>query len=199
MDKRPNLTKDISVKDFKDFYWLKEELVAFCRTIGLSKQGNKLAIANRIEIYLKTGEIEKSIAEKEKKIISKFDWHTAILTTETRLTNNYKNTENVRAFFVENIGTQFKFNVPFMKWMKTNEGKTFGDAIEEWQRIKAAKKVNDQPKKIAPQFEYNRYIRDFLKDNPTAKRAKAIEFWKIKKLMRGDNAYRKADLELKTL
>ncbi len=33
---RPNLTKEISIKDFKDFYWLKEELQNFCRENGMS-------------------------------------------------------------------------------------------------------------------------------------------------------------------
>lgn len=31
---RPNLTKDISVESFNDFYWLKEELQSFCRENG---------------------------------------------------------------------------------------------------------------------------------------------------------------------
>ena len=26
MDKRPNLNKKISIKDFQDFYWLKKEM-----------------------------------------------------------------------------------------------------------------------------------------------------------------------------
>jgi len=27
----PNLTKDMSIKSFKDFYWLKEEPPCFCK------------------------------------------------------------------------------------------------------------------------------------------------------------------------
>ncbi len=84
----------------------------------------------------------------------------------------------------------------FMNWMKANAGKTLGDAIEEWKRLEAEKKANTKPKDIAPQFEYNRYLRDFLADNPHADRALGIKLWKIKRNRRGDNVYRPSDLKL---
>jgi len=49
-------------------------------------------------------------------------------------------------------------------------------------------------KEIAPQFEYNTYIRDFLKDNPNKSKKEAIENWKIKRAKRGNNKYSKQDL-----
>ena len=72
---RPNLTKDISVESFKDFYWLKEELQSFCREIGISASGSKIEISDRIEIFLRTGEIEKPIRKSKvnKKILQFFD------------------------------------------------------------------------------------------------------------------------------
>ena len=82
-----------------------------------------------------------------------------------------------------------------MNWMKLNTGLTLEDAINEWFKIELEKKNNNTPKEIAPQFEYNRYIRDFMKDNPGMSRETAIACWKIKKLMRGDNVYRNSDLE----
>jgi len=55
MEKRPELNLSISPKDFQDFYWLKKELVNFCRKEGLKTTGSKIEIAERIENYLKTG------------------------------------------------------------------------------------------------------------------------------------------------
>jgi hypothetical protein len=115
---------------------------------------------------------------------------------ETKITDNYKNTENVRKFFDQQIGEHFKFNVRFMNWMKVNSGKTLQEAIEEWKRIKSEIKTTTKPKEIAPQFEYKTYLRDFLLDNPHAKREEGIKLWKIKKSMRGDNKYTKSDLKL---
>jgi hypothetical protein len=61
MDKRPELTKPISVKDFKEFYWLKNELINFCRTESLGTSGGKREIENRIECYLKQVKIQNPV------------------------------------------------------------------------------------------------------------------------------------------
>lgn len=195
MEKRPILDPNITIQDFRDFYWYKEELVAFCRCEKLEKHGGKLELASRIEKYLETGEKESS-QKPSNKLLSRFDWSVTNLTTKTIITDNYQNTENVRAFFKKELGAKFKFNVRFMNWMKTAEGKTLQDAIEKWLEIYSERKAGDSPKKIAPQFEYNTYIPDFLKDNPTMDRETAIECWKIRKQMRGDNKYSAADLAL---
>jgi len=83
-----------------------------------------------------------------------------------------------------------------MNWMKSNAGKSLAEAMVEWKNIRAQQKKQTGPKKIAPQFEYNTYLRDFLADNPKLNRARAIQYWKIKKSLRGDNQYRKEDLKL---
>ncbi len=196
MDKRPPLDKEISLKDFKEFYWLKEELVQFCRTENLKRGGSKIELARRIENYLLTGAPDSSPSRITKKVESNFDWHKALITEKTVITDNYRNTENVRSFFRDKLGKQFKFNVRFMDWMKSNIGKTMADAIIQWRIIKIESKTKINKKHIAPQFEYNRYIRDFLADNPDSSRNEAIKLWNIKRRMRGDNHYSKQDLKL---
>lgn len=193
MNNRPELNTKISIQDFKDFYWYKEELIDFCRLENLDKRGGKIEIAKRIEKFLKTGEREPY---KEKNSnISRFDWNTEKLTTETEITDNYKNTENVREFFKTQIGNKFKFNVKFMNWMKTAQGRTLGDAIEQWISITNRMRTDKSEKQIAPQFEYNTYIRDFMKDNTDKSLQDAIDSWKIKKSKPGDNKYTKSDLK----
>jgi len=195
MDKRPTLNNEISIKDFQEFYWLKEELISYCRSEGLKTTGGKIEISQRIENYLVSG--LKNLKRSNKRINpkSKYDWKNESLSLETEITDNYKNTENVRNFFQNEIGSNFKFTVKFMNWMKANCGKTLKDAIAEWKQINSDRKNRTEPKEIAPQFEYNTYLRDFLADNPYSKRALGIKLWKIKKSMRGDNKYRKDDLK----
>ncbi len=194
MDKRPELDSQISIRDFKDFYWYKQELIDFCGVENLDKRGGKIELASRIEIFLKTGERKKYQRPALK--TSQFDWNMEKLTVDTLITDNYKNTESVRAFFKQQIGDTFKFNVKFMNWMKTAQGKSLGDSVEKWKEIANSLRTDKSPKEIAPQFEYNTYIRDFLKDNQTLDRDKAIACWNIRKMMRGDNKYRRTDLEL---
>lgn len=192
--KRPNLDDKISVDDFQNFYWLKEELIAFCREKGINTAGGKIEIADRIKIFLSTGKI--IIATEKKTRLSKFDWNKGQLSPETILTDNYKNTESVRAFMTEHIGKQFYFNTAFMNWTKLNVGKTLKDAIIEWKRIYELKKDKTYKPEIAPQFEYNTYIRDFLADNQGKSNKEAIKYWKLKRQQRGDNKYSKNDLLL---
>ena len=75
--------------------------------------------------------------------------------------------------------------------------KTYRDLIEEYYKEHKLKRDPDYVKEIAPQFEYNIYIRDFLNDNPDKSKRDAIEHWKIKKSMRGNNKYVRSDLKNK--
>jgi hypothetical protein len=100
---------------------------------------------------------------------------------DTPITDNYKNTENVRAFMTKEIGSHFRFNTEFMKWTKQHTGKTMRDAIAEWQRIYILKKDKNYKTDIAPQFEYNTHIRNFLADNPGKTLKDAINSWNLKR------------------
>lgn len=194
--KRPNLDRNISLKDFNDFYWLKQELIAYCRTIGISTMGGKIEIAVRIRHYLSTGEVIKHETRKIK-TTSKFNWDKEALNRETIITDNYKNGKNVRSFFVREIGSHFAFNVIFMQWMRENVGKNLGDAITAWNSIYEMKKDKNFVSEIDPQFEYNSYIRAFLKNNPELSVKDAMKYWKLKRAQRGSNEYEHNDLNLK--
>nr|MDA3891554.1 DUF6434 domain-containing protein [Salinivirgaceae bacterium] len=81
--------------------------------------------------YRRSGGLYLSKAPLHFVRIAQLRWNTEKLTTETEITDNYKNTENVRALFKNQIGDKFKFNVKFMNWMKYAQGKNLGDAIEQ--------------------------------------------------------------------
>ena len=193
---RPNLDKNISLTDLKDFYWLNEELVDFCKQVGSKTNGSKIELTNKIEKYLTTGEIASSTQKTIRKKLN-FDWNSEHLTKETIITDNYKNTENDRDFFTREIGTNFSFNVKFMAWLKENAGKILDDAITKWKELKDLKKDKNYQSEIATQFEYNRYMRAFLSDNPNLSSKDAMKFWKLKRAKRGTYAYEKTDLNLK--
>ncbi len=44
MPARPDLSRKIDSKTFRSFYYLKEELVAFCRENGFSTSGSKIEL-----------------------------------------------------------------------------------------------------------------------------------------------------------
>ena len=66
-----------------------------------------------------------------------FDWHSSPITRATKLTRSYRNTQNVRRFFKSECGEDFKFDVPFMAWLRDSPGISMGAAADEWLRRKA--------------------------------------------------------------
>lgn len=186
MSERPILDQKLDNKTFLSYYYLKEELVDFCKKSGLPVSGGKIEITNRIACYLDTGEIihSKSIA-KAKSEIGK-------ITEDMRIEPNFVCSEQHRAFFKEEIGHTFSFNVAFQKWLKSNTGKTYGQAIEAYYKILENKKRSKTT--IDKQFEYNTYIRDFFADNKGKLLEEAIKCWKYKKSLPGHNRYEKSDL-----
>lgn len=191
---RPELNERLSPTDFKDHYWLKQELIAFCRLKGINTSGGKLEIASRVFQYLENGIVIKSVASLRKR--TNFNWQASPLSLSTIITDNYQNTAQVRTFFEAQIGPHFRLNVTFLAWMRNNIGKTLADAVAQWHLIIKQKKEQVQPNEIAPQFEYNRYIRDFLADNRDRSIKDAIHFWKLKRNQIGEKRYHKKDLEL---
>lgn len=189
---RPKLDENISIENFQNYYWLKKELVDFCRNLGINTSGGKIDISYRIEQYLKTG--EKIVHSGREKSISKFNWNSTKLDLNTLITDNFSCTENVRSFFKQTIGENFKFNVPFLKWLKSNNRKTLEEAIEKWKEINAHKKDTNFKTEIAPQFEYNTYIREFMSDNRNLSMKDAINCWNSKRYLSGRRKYQKEDL-----
>jgi len=186
---RPRLNDKTDSEEFINFYWLKEELFSFCKDLGLSASGSKNDMTQRIYEYLKTGKIVTPTKKKKNKIQT----INTPLSPDSEIPGEYTNDERHRAFFKSEIGDHFKFNVPFMNWMKTNSGKTYKEAIFEWNRIITEKK-RGQKTEIASQFQYNQYTRDFFKANPEAKKSDAIKCWKFKKSFPGHNRYEEGDL-----
>lgn len=186
MAERPELNKQLDSKTFRDFYYLKEELVTFCRKNGLPTSGGKIEITERIAYFLDTGRIlPVSEAKKSRTAVSCID-------ENTKIEQNFVCSEKHRAFFKEHIGNSFSFNVAFQKWLKSNAGKTYKEAITAYYQIIEDKKNGKT--KIDRQFEYNTYIRDFFADNKGKSLDQAIKCWKYKKQLRGHNRYERTDL-----
>ncbi|MEG0471408.1 MAG: DUF6434 domain-containing protein [Solibacillus sp.] len=184
---RPNLTKDISVESFKDFYWLKEELQSFCRENGFSAAGSKIEISDRIETFLQTGEIKKSV--RKSRVHKKLEPQLT-LTLDTVITENHRCSQDVRAFF-KSVIPKFHFSTYIQNYFKNNIGKSYRDVVTAWIVEEERKKDPSYKKEIGPQFEYNQFIRDYFADqkNNGKSREEAIEAWNEIKQLSGSNKY----------
>lgn len=184
---RPSLTKNTNVESFKDFYWLKEELQSFCRENGISVSGSKIEISDKIETFLRTGEIKKPTRKSKtnKKVQPQAD-----LSLDTVITENHRCSQHVRAFF-KSVIPNFHFSTYIQNYFKSNVGKTYRDVVDAWYEEEERKKDPSYKKNIAPQFEYNQFIRDFFADpkNKGKSRQEAIAAWNVIKQLPGSNKY----------
>ena len=186
MTERPVLDKNLDSKTFRDFYYLKEELVDFCRKNGLPVSGGKLQITDRIACFLDTGEIQEP-SKVKRNVMTVSD-----ISEDTIIEVDFVCSEKHRTFFKEHIGNRFSFNVAFQKWLKSNAGKTYKEAIAAYYQTLEDKKKGKT--KIDKQFEYNTYIRAFFADNRGKTLEEAIKCWNYKKQLQGHNGYEQSDL-----
>lgn len=185
---RPDLTRRITIQDFKNFYWLKEELQLFCRENGISASGSKIELSAKIEMFLETGKIEKPL---RKSTVRSNQKKQDLLSLDTIIPENHRCSQDVRAFFKSAIGPKFHFSTYIQSYFKNNAGKTYRDAVKAWYEEEDRKKDSSYKKQIAPQFEYNQFIRDFFADpkNRAKSHRDAVEVWNDIKKLPGSNKY----------
>lgn len=183
---RPELNNVLDGKTFLKWYWLKEELVAFCKTNGIPASGSKTELTERIAYFLDTGKV--SDISGTKRVKTKVE----SITLDSLIEPDLVCSEVHRAFFKEQIGASFSFNVEFQKWLKANTGKTYREAVAAYHDILADKKKGKTV--IGRQFEYNTYVRDFFAANKGRSLDDAIKCWNYKKSRPGHNRYEDSDL-----
>ena len=183
---RPELNNVLDGKTFLKWYWLKEELVGFCKSNDIPATGSKTELTERIAYFLDTGKVPE--VTRNRRVSNKV---TAI-TLDSLIEPDFVCSEVHRAFFKEQIGASFSFNVAFQKWLKTNTGKTYKEAVSAYYVILENKKKTKTV--IDKQFEYNTYVRDFFAANKGRSLEDAIRCWNYKKCQPGHNRYEDSDL-----
>lgn len=188
IDERPDLDLKLSAEIFRQYYYLKEELVDFCRRNNLQATGSKSELSERIAVFLESGKRIRAERKNQK------TQSAGEIKPNNIIEENFVCSEKHRAFFKEQVGKSFSFNVAFQKWLKSNAGKTYADAITAYHQILQEKKSAKGKGEIEKQFEYNTYIRDFFAANKDKTLEQAIKCWKFKKSQKGHNKYEDSDL-----
>ncbi len=193
---RPKLGPDISLDDYLNYYWLKSELVSFCREVGINPDGWKLEIHERIVEYLTTRKIVRkrvatARAQSNEDILN--------ITLDTIVLSSFKRNPETTAFF-KSVDSRFHYSVRLNKYIRDHIGEiTYGDIVTEWKKEYNQKKRGIKTTPALPQCEYNQFIKDYLADNKDRGFKDAVAAWNVKKTMRGDNVYHKEELSLYSL
>ena len=64
MESRPELACGLDSRTFREYYYLKEELAAFCRENHLPVSGGKQELTERIACFLETGKVQQPAAQR---------------------------------------------------------------------------------------------------------------------------------------
>ena len=166
---RPPLRSTTSTSDFLAWYWLKAELIAFCREVGLSTSGSKEALTARIAAFLGGSPgPAPHLAEAPRSR----DTAPASLTPQTVVVPGYRLSRRLRAFFEEREGPDFRFNQALRDFFREPAGRTLADALALYRSSR------DEPARpIAAQFEFNRHMREFFQAHPDSSMEEARLAW----------------------
>ncbi|MFA6916129.1 MAG: SAP domain-containing protein [Parachlamydiales bacterium] len=188
----PILSLELSPEVFKKHYYDKKTLMQFCRKHKISTTGLKKELSDRIEHFLRTGQIP--VGDHPKKLSSLRDSLLG-LTLERRVVN-YKSDLVTREFFIKHIPAFTGFSAYVQKWLKERlancEVFTYGDVIEEHKRFQKEQlesKLLGKPRKVVhASCEYNQFLIDYSQDNEL-KPHSSIKAWKLVRNSAGAKTY----------
>jgi hypothetical protein len=170
---RPTLTASLHADEFAAWYWLKEELVTFCRLHGISSVGLKREIEARIHDFLSGDPSARKQPRRRPLGMMPKEF-----TLESVIGEGWRCGPALGAFFKGLLGNGFHFNAEMRDFIHTEVGKTLQDAAICYQHS-VRKGRTKSP--IPEQLEYNRHFREYFQKNPGATRQDAIAAWWVKR------------------
>ncbi len=172
---RPDLNDRLDPLEFARWYWLKEELVIFCRNQSIASAGAKPEVASRISAHLAGQSYSVQTKRSPKREMPKD------FTLQSVIGEGWRCNPSLGAFFKAQCGKRFRFNKAVRDFIHTQVGRNLAEAVACYR----ASVAPDAPKtQIAPQLEYNRHTREFYEKNPTASRKQVLDAWWVKRSTR---------------
>lgn len=166
---RPPLTADLSGTEFLRWYWLKDELAGFARSIGQKATGSKAVLTERIAAALEGREFAEPSSSRRRSV----QQLSGPLTESTVVPAGQRCSQVVRAWLTEQIGPGFRFDAPMREFFAQADGtQTLQDAVAHWHRTRAPDRRD-----IDPQFEYNRFTRAWHEAHPDGSKEQLLAAW----------------------
>lgn len=167
---RPQLSRDMTGSELMRWYWLKDELVEFARTLGIRATGGKELLAGRIAATLDG----LTFTEPAPQRATASTQLSGPLTASTVIPRGQRCSQAVRGWFVEQVGASFGFDEPMRTFFATTDGtQTLQDALDHYLATRGAGQ-----KSIGEQFEYNRFTRAWHESHPDGSREELLAAWR---------------------
>jgi SAP domain-containing new25/Domain of unknown function (DUF6434) len=174
---RPVLSIKLPTSEFLAWYWLKDELLDFCKRNKLRAAGSKPELTDRIARLL-SGQEQVSNEPRPATLSSRSTPMPTAFNLNTVIGTNWRCNPSLGAFLKKHCGPRFRFNAATRNFIHAQTGRTLADAVQCFKQS-VAPGAPKQP--IIAQNEYNRHTREFFLANPNANRQAAIDAWWAKR------------------
>lgn len=166
---RPALTPTLTGVELARWYWLKTELVGLARVLGISTSGFKKELTEQLVAVL-DGHVPPACQRAVRASGNQLSGH---LSASTVIPRGQRSSQKLRAWFQGRVGPSFRFDRHMRKFIESADGTTtLQDALEHWEATR------DEPvRTIDPQFEFNRFTREWHQNNPSGLRAQLLAEW----------------------
>jgi hypothetical protein len=167
-ESRPPLTDQLSADEFLRWYWLRAELAAFARSLGLGAGGAKTELTDRIAARLAGRSVPAAVRHRRRP-----GRLPEPLTPATVIPAGHSCSQQVRQWLAGAVGPSFRFDAAMREFFASADGpRTLSDAVTHWHRTR------QRPERaIDPQFELNRFTRRWHLDHPNGSRRDLLTDW----------------------
>lgn len=155
--RRPALHSGMHPDEFRRWYYLKAELTGFARQLGLATSGSKCVVTARIDSALAGDDAPRDDIRREgrggpqlRRPVSR----ASVIPAGQRCS------QVLREFFREEVGATFRFDASMREFVANGTGRTLGEAVDHWWTTRGR---GGAP--IGPQFELNRFTRQWWRAN----------------------------------
>ncbi|GAA2177737.1 DUF6434 domain-containing protein [Leucobacter tardus] len=167
---RPQLSRELTGKELLRWYWLKDELADFARSLGLRTGGGKQVLALRLAAALDGVPFAEPVSKRS----GSARQLSGPLAASTVIPRGQRCSQVVRAWFVEQVGQPFGFDGEMRAFFaKTDGTQTLQDALDCYYATRG-----QGQKAIDPQFEYNRFTRAWHEEHPDSSREELLDAWR---------------------
>ena len=168
-ESRPTLDQHLSGLELQRWYWLRGELAAFARSLGVSARGGKQELTTRLVAQLDHGTPPPPAPHRRPRPLALRE----PLTAATPIPSGQRCTQQLRHYFTAVLGPSFSFDAVMRDFITHGEGRTLGDALTHWRATRSR-----PPSEIGSQFELNAFIRDWHHRHPRGTHAQALKAWR---------------------
>lgn len=122
---RPSLGDSLTGSELRRWYWLRSELAALARTLGVNAAGAKAELTDRLAAALDhqplpprppTRSTGRQLSEP--------------LADNTVIPAGQRSSQAIRAYLTSRVGPGFRFDAAMRDFVTHGEGRTLGEAVE---------------------------------------------------------------------